>query len=57
VQAWNGNIPGPCDQKISRWANLPAEWYLWCVWTARVYCWWISCKMAQQSIQRHIGKS
>jgi hypothetical protein len=25
VQAWNGNIPGPCDQKISRWANLPAE--------------------------------
>jgi len=25
VQAWSGNIPGPCDQKISRWANLLAE--------------------------------
>jgi hypothetical protein len=25
VQEWSGNIPDPCDQKISRWANLVAE--------------------------------
>lgn len=25
VQAWSGNIRSPCDQKISRWANLLAE--------------------------------
>ena len=52
-QVWSENISGPWDRKNSRWVNPLAKWWLWCFWTARVYCWWISWKRAQQSMHHH----
>jgi hypothetical protein len=40
--------------KRVRSAGKLAKWWPWCVGTARVYCWWIAWKRAQQSMQSHI---